>query len=474
MTALIELRDVTLAAPGGRTLFDGLRMQVGRERVALVGRNGVGKSTLLAVLAGDLEPHAGRVTARSKPFLVPQGVDALPEPIRALPRSHGERRRLALEDAARSGAEILLLDEPTEDLDDDAVAWLRGSLRAWPGCLVVATHDRRLLEDFACFFIASESGCRCFSGTVAELEASLEGEQREAELRYARALHRLVEREEHTLHVARRKARKKRYGRCRELDRATSRARLNQKRDDAQVSHGRLAQIRGQRLDALREWSRSARRALDPSLPLELPVPMLPAEGADVMVLRDVVGERAQGRPLFGPLDLRARRERVAVVGPNGAGKTTLLEIALRRRAPASGSVACDLARVGSVAQGADDWMLDDTLRARLHVEEPTLSPESVAALLVAHGFPLALGDRPLRSLSPGERARAALICLFRRSPPVEVLVLDEPTYSLDLLGRRAMIAALRAWPGGLLVASHDRGFLAEIGVDVAIDLGRR
>ena len=118
--------------------------------------------------------------------------------------------------------------------------------------------------------------------------------------------------------------------------------------------------------------------------------------------------------------------------------------------------------------------MLDDTLLGYLRGGDPSLSPEAAAALVVAHRFPLALGGRPLRSLSPGERARAALICLFRRTPPVEVLLLDEPTYSLDLVGQRAMTAALRAWPGGLVVASHDRSFLSAIGVDVFLEVGPR
>jgi ATPase subunit of ABC transporter with duplicated ATPase domains len=246
--------------------------------------------------------------------------------------------------------------------------------------------------------------------------------------------------------------------------------RLNQKRDHAQVYQGRLAQVREERLDAIREWTRSTRRALGVSLPLEVPVPSLPAEAtADVLVLRGV--SAAVGDRLVGPLDLRVRRERVAVVGPNGSGKTTLLEIVLGRRAPAGGTVFRDLSKIGSIAQGAEDWMRGDSLLSLLHLEDPSLSPEALARLLVTHKLPLALGERPLRSLSPGERARAALVCLFRRTPPAEVLVLDEPTYSLDLLGQRAMTAALRAWPGGLVVASHDRAFLSEIGVDIVLDL---
>lgn len=92
----------------------------------------------------------------------------------------------------------------------------------------------------------------------------------------------------------------------------------------------------------------------------------------------------------------------------------------------------------------------------------------------MAHKFPVALAERPLASLSPGERTRAALITIFRRSPPPDVLVLDEPTYSLDLVGQRAMMNALAAYRGGLVVASHDHAFLAAIGVDRWIEIGQR
>jgi ATPase subunit of ABC transporter with duplicated ATPase domains len=427
----------------------------------------VGKSTLLAVLAGEIEPQKGQVRLRSRPCRVPQALGAAPV-------SEGERRRLALLAAQRSGAEILLLDEPTEGLDDEAIAWLRGWLSQWPGCVVVASHDRRLLADFASFFVASESGCRAFEGTLDALEAELERDHREVEQRYAASLRRLAEQEAHTLHVARRKARKKRYGRCSELDRRTPRVRLNQKRDHAQVSHGRLAAIREQRLDEARTWSKATRRALAVTLPLPLRVPTLPEDrGADVLVLEGV-SARAGERSLFAAIDLRLRRERVAVVGANGAGKTTLLEIALGRRRPSSGSAWCDAGRIGSIAQGGADWRTEASLVALLAGADPSLSPADAAEILAAHRFPLALAERPLRSLSPGERARAALICLFRRSPAPEVLILDEPTYCLDLVGQRALRDALRAWPGGLLVAAHDRDFLAAIGVDRTSSWGER
>jgi ATPase subunit of ABC transporter with duplicated ATPase domains len=412
------LANATITAPGGRVLFAELTMQLARgERVALVGRNGVGKSTLLA-----------HVAESARAWLVPQTLHGDMSP--------GELRREALAAAARAAPDILLLDEPTSDLDDDAVAWLRAWLRRFPGCVLVASHDRRLLADFHDFFIASEAGSRAFAGTLEELDAEIDREHAKAEARYAAKLRELAAVEERVLDVARRRGRKKRYGRCREIDRATPRSRLNAKRSQAQVTHGKQAKMREKRLDAARSVSLAMRRALDPSLALELTVPDVPMEAG-------------------------IARERVAIVGPNGAGKTTLLDAIL-------GSVR-DPARIGSIAQGATDYMLEDSLLERLAT---TMSLDDAIALLVAHRFPIALAERPLASLSPGERTRAALITIFHRSPAPDVLVLDEPTYSLDLLGQRAMTKALAAYRGGLVVASHDRAFLAAIGVDRFVEVG--
>lgn len=471
--ASIEVNHATIRAAGGRPLFEGLSLSLTNERVALIGRNGVGKSTLLAVLAGELDVAQGNVVRRGTLHYVPQ---ALPEAsasdrgVRSL--SHGEQRKLALSRAQTSGADVLLLDEPTDHLDDAGVAWLRGWLAGWPGGLVVVSHDRRLLQDFQHFFLASEAGCRYFSGTLSELDAVLEREHHELQLRYVSNLNRLAAREEHSGRVARRKARKKRAGRCAELDRATSRMRLNLKRSAAQVSHGRLGKLREARLNSLRQWSQSARRALTVDLALTLPVPTLPDEVRDdLLVLRDVSARVAE-RTLFQALDLRLGRQRVAVVGPNGAGKSTLFDIALGMRAPASGTARRELGKIGAIAQGGENWMLEVSLHDALSVERATADESDLARVLVAHKFPLALAQRPLCSLSPGERARAALICLFQRRPAIELLMLDEPTFSLDLTAQRAMTEALRAWPGGLDVASHDREFLTQLGVDTWLRLG--
>jgi ATPase subunit of ABC transporter with duplicated ATPase domains len=464
-SAVVEIRGATIVTPGGRTLFAGLTLGLSRERVALVGRNGVGKSMLLTVLAGDAEPERGEVAVTGRSVFVPQGLPGGPQ-------SHGERRRRALDEARRSGADALFLDEPTEDLDEAGVAWLRSWLARWPGALIVASHDRRLLADFRQFFVASESGCRTFEGSLGELEDDLESRHDASEERYARGLRRLEAFEEHTVHVARRRARKKRYGRCRELDRATPKLRLNQKRDYAQVKHGRMAGIRAARLEAVRTGSKSARRALRVSLAFDVSTATVPAGGVgETLVLRGVSAV-ADGRALFSSIDLSVGKQRIGVVGPNGAGKSTLLDIVMGRRLPMVGTVSSDRTRIGGIAQGGADWMLDESLLDHLRAELTSASPESLARTLLPHRFPLALAERSLRTLSPGERTRAALIALSHRVPRVELLVLDEPTYSLDLVGQRAIRRVLREWRGALLVASHDREFLGALALDLTIELG--
>ena len=460
---LIEMSNVSVKTPTGRALFEDLNLQLGDEHVALVGRNGVGKSTLLTLLAGLTQAASGRVSVRSQPHYVPQ-LDELTQPL-----SRGELRRLALETALASRTDILLLDEPTLHLDEAAVKWLRASLKRRPGCVIVASHDRRLLADMQHFFVLSEAGSHYFGGSLSELEQHLEREHDAQEQRYLRNLNRLAEQEAHTARVARRKARKKRKGRCSELDRATPRIRLNQKRDHAQVSHGRLAKLREARLAALRGWTHATRRALNVSLSLELPIPALPLDsGQEVLALQGVCASAGE-RTLFEGLDLRLGRQRVAVVGPNGAGKTTLLEMMLGQRRPQHGSARVELSKIGWIEQGGRNWLLAESLRSQLL--GLGISSDEAARNLVSHRFPLALAERPLNSLSPGERTRAALIALFARSPTLELLILDEPTFSLDLVGLRALTQPLRLWPGGLVVASHDHAFLAELDMDRTIQL---
>ncbi|KIG14844.1 ABC transporter ATP-binding protein [Enhygromyxa salina] len=504
------VRRADLDSPTRRPLYRGLNLSVSAgDRVALIGRNGVGKSTLLELLAGGLQPDRGAVSLHTRPTLVqqdPSSAEALGIARRLLARardeptlegalarefaeaglrpprqllgqqqlSRGEVRKLHLIAAKLGPGELLLLDEPSEDLDAAGVAWLQRWLASWRGALIVASHSRPLLRGFEHFFIVSESGCRHLSGSFAQLEQQLAQEQDDHQRRYAEHLRTLADAERHHHAVNQRRRRKKNVGRLHELRRCTSRCRLNEKRSYAQESQAKAAKIRHERISAARGWAKSTRRALTVQLPLlgfevGQGVPALTETDGGALISLTDVGVELGGRRLFNGMNIAVGRERVALLGPNGSGKTTLLQVMLGARAPTIGAARCRLEAIGSIAQGASDWISDDSLLDRLFARTRATSLDEAAQLLIAHRFPLALAERPLASLSPGERVRAALICLFRQQPTLALLVLDEPTFSLDLVGLSALQAALRAWPGGLVVASHDLEFLDAIGTQHAI-----
>jgi ATPase subunit of ABC transporter with duplicated ATPase domains len=411
---LLDVRTLTVTTPNGRVLVRDLSLKLGTQKVALVGRNGVGKTTLLETLAGLRPPASGSVHFRHPPYLVSQWQDSAE-------CSPGEQRRQRLWLALESDSELLLLDEPSLDLDAASLHWLRGALRRRKGAKIVVSHDPQLLQDFEHFFVLSESGGRYFQGSFLQLQDFLEEQQRSSQLSYLRRLQQMVRHTQDTQIVADRRARKRRRGRVKEMDRATPRCLLNSKRDVAQDTHGRQHQNRQARLEEVRQWALAGRRALRVELPL---VP-------------------AQLEGTAGP--------RLAIVGPNGSGKTTLLEQWL---------CSLDPGQVAWIAQGASNWMLPECLAELVSADQ-----------VVAHKFPLALAQRPLHSLSPGERLRAILICLHQRVPLPPILTLDEPTYSLDLLGRRSLSQLLRHWPGQVIIASHDRDFLESLNIHHWIQL---
>jgi ATPase subunit of ABC transporter with duplicated ATPase domains len=467
----LEAHALTIETVEGRTLVRDLFLQLGRERVAVVGRNGVGKSTLLEVLAGRLAATRGRLVCRGRRLLVPQHLvsnvacDDLPA------TSPGERRRQRLEAAFHESPDLLLLDEPTTDLDAAGIAWLVQRLTRWRDGLLLVSHDRSVLRAFDRFFVVAETGCRYVEGTFDELLADLAREREDSERRYRGELNNLVAKEELNAAVRRRRQRKKNVGRIRELKRCPARIKLNDKRSYKQESQGKRRVLQQVRIGAKRDRVKALRRAVTVALPLELALPRLPSPRTSPVINLEAVTAVAGERDLFSKLSMELGRDRVAVCGPNGSGKTTLLEVALGLRRPLFGRSQCDLSRVGYIAQNAENWCLKVSLAEHMAMELALESPELATQILRAHRFPFALADRPLATLSPGERLRAALICLTRREPPPEMLVLDEPTQHLDFDGLAALEAVLAAWSGGLLVVSHDAEFLAAIGITTRVDL---
>lgn len=482
---LVKAENLDVSTPHGRQLFQNLNVEFSHDQVAMIGRNGVGKTTLLKILAGEIV--RSEVVLHTAPYFVPQDLGDTSETIRFARKklsgaeltdaglsfdvllqdacSPGEQRKLHLLAARKARPELLILDEPTSDLDEDGIDWLRGWLSEWSRGLLLVSHNRMLLRQFEHFFVIAESGCRYLSGGFKEVENCLETEGHRKQRQYVSKLNNLIRKEEKNERVNSRHDRKKNRGRVNELGRCPSRAKLNEKRSYAQVKQGRRKKLWRKRISASREWAKATRRALDVQLDLELIAPQQPIGTPTKIVEANRVTAVIDGRKIFSPVSMCVRRaDRVVVSGRNGAGKTTLLTMLAGQRQADQGRVAGDFSRIGMIEQGAANWKSDCGLTANLQaVCDATL--EDVAEILVGHRFPFALAQRPLKSLSPGERVRAALICLYHRSPAIELLILDEPTVGLDFVGLAALRDALKSWPGAMVVVSHDRDFIESIGV---------
>ena len=459
MAVLVDASGLVMTRPG-RTLFADLSLTVHTgDRIGVVGLNGTGKSTLLRVLAGLVEPEEGTVRRGrdcriallgQRPNLpdstVAEALDGSWESAAVLDRlgmgshsgaaisslSGGEAKRVALARTLVTDAELLLLDEPTNHLDIDAIAWLEDRLAEHRGGLVVVTHDRHILDRVTTRVLELDRG----TGYIHEggYQAYLEGRARREDQ---------AETEERSRrNLARRELAWLRRG-------APARTRK---------SKAHLARAH----EILEAGPAEAARAGE--LDLHLGTPRL----GDQVIELEAVGHRFDAGPwLFRDVELALdRRERLGVVGLNGSGKSTLLDVMAGRTEPAAGAVRRgSTVRLGIYDQLGADLDPRQTVRAAVTGgREPTWRDR---ALLERFWFDRDAQYAPIELLSGGERRRLQLLLVLAEQP--NVLLLDEPTNDLDLDTLRVLEDFLDEWPGALVVVSHDRAFLERTVDDVIV-----
>jgi len=463
---LVDAQGVTMSRPG-KPLFDDLSVTVSSgDRLAVVGINGSGKTTLLGVLAGSIEPEVGivrrgrgtRVVTLDQMAVLPDGTvrdvvgggwegeavldrlgiaALLDADVRRL--SGGQAKRVALARALVAlgdGAEgdLLVLDEPTNHLDLDSIAWLEERLARFTGGLVLVTHDRHVLDRVTTRILELDRGAGHVheGGYASYLDARAERAEREA---------------------------------------TTERKRRNLARAElAWLRRGAPARTRKPKAHVVAARAVVDGRAPEPARSDELPLAdlvQMPRLGDTVIELSDVSDGYGDDL-LFDHVDLGLEPgERLGVVGVNGSGKSTLLDLLAGRRTPRSGHVRVgSTVRVGYYDQRGVDLPAD--ARVRELVAGPTRQPDwTDAALLERLWFGTDTQWAPVRLLSGGERRRLQLALVLRQGP--NVLLLDEPTNDLDLDTLRALEGLLEAWPGTLVVVSHDRAFLERTVEDVVV-----
>jgi ATPase subunit of ABC transporter with duplicated ATPase domains len=400
------------------------------SRIGVVGPNGIGKSTLLRVLAGLEPPDSGTVSREPDGLQVAYFAQASP----ATARSGGEEARAKLQALIGLDADVLLLDEPTNDLDVAGLELLERFVDAHRGGVVTVSHDRAFLERMTKIVELEPETRRVreYAGGWSAFETErLRARERAADAyrHYAGELSR-IEGQMRTM----RRWEERSYGQGRKKKKSKDVGKRYEKR------LARLEQVE-------KPWS-----------PWRLELSLVPVgrPGDVVARLEQAVVERGEFR--LGPVDLVIRNgDRLALEGRNGVGKTTLLDALLGALPLASGRRWIGPGAVlGSLPQGEGPFAGEERL-LDVFVMETGLDTGSARSLLAK--FALGADDvfRRGSSLSPGERSRATLALLAARG--VNVLVLDEPTNHLDLEAVTELETALAAYEGTVVLVTHDRRF---------------
>jgi ATP-binding cassette subfamily F protein uup len=492
--ALLTLIDAHLAY-GHVPLLDGAAFSLDAgERVALIGRNGAGKSSLLKILAGlekaddgtlQLQQGTSRFYVPQEPAFDPEDsvfdvvgegvaearalreryerhapgddLDALQTRLEALggwtweqrvqetlatlhldgaaavgALSGGTKKRVALAQALVARPEVLLLDEPTNHLDLDAIAWLQGLVTDWRGALVFISHDRAFIDAVATRIVELDRGVlRSYPGAYTAYEAAKARELEAEALANARA-DKLLAQEEVWVRKGVEARRTRSVGRV-----------------------GRLERLRAERASR-RERVGQVRLELDSGLP----------SGKIVAELKDVSMRFGENVLIDRFSATFLRGDKVGLVGPNGAGKTTLLKLILGELEPTSGSVRrgsnLQVAYFDQLREGLDlDATLGDTISPGSEWVEIGGKRKHVMSYLGDFLFAPERANSPVRTLSGGERNRVLLARLF--ALPANVIVLDEPTNDLDIETLELLESLLADYAGTAFLVSHDRRFVDNV-----------
>ncbi|MEV0961561.1 ABC-F family ATP-binding cassette domain-containing protein [Streptomyces sp. NPDC049910] len=514
----VTCSSLSFSWPDGTSVLQDFQLAVGPGRTGLIGLNGSGKSTLLRLIAGELAPTEGGVRTAGEVGYLPQdaaldtalrvdealGIAATRTALHAIEAGHvqeehftavgddwdveeravaaltqlglghigldrtvgemsgGECVLLRLAALLLARPDVLLLDEPTNNLDLSSRGRLYEAVEAWSGVMIVVSHDRELLERVDQIADLRDGEVTWYGGAYSAYEEALAVEQEAAE-RMVRVAEADVQRQERELAEAQVKlARRKRYGQKMFEQKREPKIVMGARRRRAQVSAGKHRAVHTERLTEARERLAEAADAVrdDDAIRVELPYTKVhPGRG----VLRLTEVELRYGTLLGGGFELRGP-ERIALVGRNGAGKTTLLRTIAGELRQVAGEVEAQVP-LRFLPQRLD--VLDEELSVVENVARfaPQATDNMIRARLARFLFRGQRADRPAGTLSGGERFRAALAALLLAEPAPQLLMLDEPTNSLDMASVRGLTEALDGYEGALIVASHDVAFLESLGI---------
>lgn len=526
---MLILHDITYIHPNRDLLFAGIDLVVNKnDKIALIGNNGTGKSTLLKILAGNLQPASGVVKTTSKPYYVPQifgqynafsVAEALQiaDKLNALKQilegnitdenmtllnddwaieercqeafihwqlkdidlsqkmgtlSGGQKTKVFLAGIAIHRPEIVLLDEPSNHLDNTSRELLYNYIQSTNNTLVVVSHDRTLLNLLNTVCELSKRGITVYGGNydfyaeqkMMESDAlNQDVKSREKALRKAKETEReSIERQQKL--DARGKKKQEKAG--------VPTIMMKTLKNSAEKSTSKMKGIHAEKTDAIAQELSQLRTRLPDIDKMKMGFDKSALHKGKVLIsakdLNFGYGDQQLWKP---PLSFQITSgERLVIKGANGSGKTTLIKMLLGSLKPQSGTI--ERAAVKAIYIDQDYSLINNKLSVYEQAEEynsGVLQEHDIKIRLNRFLFTKAYWDKPCSTLSGGEKMRLMLCSLTISNQAPDMIILDEPTNNLDIQNIEILTAAINDYQGTLIVVSHDEYFLKEINVEQEI-----
>lgn len=520
--------DISFEIRSGVSIFNNLSISLNNEKSGLVGKNGSGKTTLLRLLVGELEPTQGKIQRTGNLAYLPQDYQlnlqqtisealGVKEKLEALDKikggdknqdlleliekdwdiqsriseiferlkigklnldrsmsnlSGGEKTKVVIARLLISEPEFIILDEPTNNLDHNSREVIYELIRNWQHGLLVVSHDRNLLNLLDQILELSNGRLKIYGGNYDIYKEQKELEEQAAKRQLVSAEQELKKTKRQAQKTKEKQQKRSSQGKKMRGKVGMPKIILGRMKETSETTSSRLHKLHAKIIEGAISNLEEAKKKISPEnqINVELSGTKIPT-GKLIVEMKNVNFSYENDKPLFQNFTVSLHGPiRLVLSGPNGSGKTTLIKLFLKELNPLSGEISLGVDKFAYFDQGVAILQKDKTLVENLKYIsglDDSLARKWLARFLFRNDDVFKKVDM----LSGGERMRAALACILAGDNPPQLLVLDEPTNNLDLDSIEQIESALLNYQGALLVISHDKNFLRNIGIREEITL---
>ena len=501
--AIITANNISFEVSGGISIFKNISISFDGEKSGLVGKNGTGKTTLLRLLVGEIQPSNGKIYKIGRVAYLPQdyspdlaqsvsGVFDVTNPkyqiaakleqlnLKNLDLSRtlgslsgGERTRAVFAKLLLSDPDFLILDEPTNNLDHGSREIIYKFIKEWQRGLLIVSHDRNLLNLVDRILELSDHGLKIYGGDYDSYkeQKALEDSAIKRHLTYAEQKFKKIKAQARETGVKQEK--RSRRGKKIRNKTGMSRGVLGIMKETSETTSSRLRKIQERRMESAFSELEKAKEKISPENAIKVDLSDTEVHAGKLVVeLKNIkFSYERSGKLLFDNFNLVIYGPaRLAISGSNGSGKTTLVKLILKEIEPLAGEVSLGLKRFAYLDQNVSMLDRDKTLLENLK-NISGLDDNFARKWLARVLFRGQDAFKKIETLSGGEKMRAALACIFAGDMPPNLLVLDEPTNNLDLNSIEQIESALLNFHGALIAISHDKSFLDSIKIEEELAL---